>query len=257
MFRLDNQVAVITGGAGLLGRAIASTLAMSGANVFIADSDLAKAKEAAKELNEASNKVTAISLNIANLNSIKRVIKAISHKAGRIDIWINNAYPRTKDWDVPFEKIPARSWKKNIDAHLNGYCFCCQAAAEYMKSQGGGSIINMASIYGIQGPDFSIYENTKMTMPAAYSVIKGGIVNFTRYLASYYGPHGVRVNSISPGGIENEQPINFIKKYSQKTPLRRMGKPDDVAAAVQYLAAPAASYVTGHNLIVDGGWSIT
>ena len=125
-----------------------------------------------------------------------------------------------------------------------------------MKKQNFGSLINMSSIYGKIGPDFSIYSNTDMTMPAAYSAIKGGINNMTRYLASYYGGHNVRVNTVSPGGIYNNQPQSFVKNYSEKVPLKRMGSPKDIVSAVYYLLTDDAAYVTGHNLIVDGGWTI-
>lgn len=169
---------------------------------------------------------------------------------------INNAYPRTDDWGLKFEDIPPSSWRANVDLHMNGYCLCCQKAAEQMKKQGAGSIINIGSIYGIVGPDFSIYEGTSMTMPAAYAVIKGGIIQFTRYLASYYGASGVRVNSISPGGVFDGQDSAFVEKYSAKVPLGRMAEPDDISGAVLFLASDASKYITGHNLVVDGGWSV-
>ena len=124
-----------------------------------------------------------------------------------------------------------------------------------MKRQKKGSLINIASTYGINGPDFSIYEGTEMTMPAAYAVIKGGLVNFTKYLASYYAKHGVRVNALSPGGVFDNQPESFVKNYNKKTPLGRMARPEDMVGAIVYLASDASSYVTGHNLVVDGGWS--
>ena len=120
----------------------------------------------------------------------------------------------------------------------------------------GGSIINIASIYGVVAPDFSIYEGTTMTMPGAYAAIKSGIIGMSRYMASYYAPYKIRVNSVSPGGIRDKQPVSFIKKYEKRTPLGRMGTPADVAAAVLYLSADASSYVTGQNIIVDGGWTI-
>jgi NAD(P)-dependent dehydrogenase (short-subunit alcohol dehydrogenase family) len=124
-----------------------------------------------------------------------------------------------------------------------------------MKRQGFGSLINMSSIYGLTGPDFTIYEGTQMTTPVAYSAIKGGINNMSRYLASYYGPYQVRVNTVSPGGIFDNQPQQFVENYNKKVPMRRMGSPKDIVAAVHYLLTDEASYVTGHNLVVDGGWT--
>jgi len=124
-----------------------------------------------------------------------------------------------------------------------------------MKDQRHGSVVNIASIYGTVGPDFSIYEGTNMTMPAAYSAIKGGVINFTRYLASYYGSYNIRVNCISPGGIFDKQSPNFVNKYESKVPLRRMGLPEDISPAVGFLLAQESSYITGQNIIIDGGWT--
>jgi len=124
-----------------------------------------------------------------------------------------------------------------------------------MKNQQFGSIVNISSIYGTVGPDFTIYEGTNMTMPAAYSAIKGGIVNFTRYLASYYGPYGIRVNCVSPGGILDQQDELFVKQYEKKVPMRRMGLPEDIAPSISFLLSDETKYITGQNLIIDGGWT--
>jgi NAD(P)-dependent dehydrogenase (short-subunit alcohol dehydrogenase family) len=244
LFSLKGKAAVITGGAGLIGGELSRGLAESGAAVIVADKN--------KNKDKAFFKLT----DITKERSISALIDFVDKKFGGIDVWINNAYPRTKDWGVKFEDILQASWKKNIDDHLGGYFLCCQKIAEYMKNKKRGSIINMASIYGIVGPDFSIYENTDMTMPAAYSAIKGGIITFTKYLASYYGKYNVRVNCVSPGGVYNDQPKAFVKKYVKKVPLNRMACSDDIVGAVVYLASDASKYVTGHNLVVDGGWSI-
>ncbi len=254
IFDLTEKIAVVTGGAGLIGKAIACALSEFGATVYVADLDIKAAKAVS---NERPGKLVPIALDITKTTSIRSCLKKIVSDTGRIDIWVNSAYPRTKDWGAKFEQIKPESWRKNIDSHLNGYCFCCQAVAEQMKKQKNGTIINMASVYGVRGPDFSIYQNTNMTMPAAYSVIKGGIVNFTRYLASYYGKHGIRINAVSPGGVLDGQPKTFIKQYSMKTPLGRMAQPEDIVGAVLYLASSASSYVTGQNLIVDGGFTVS
>ena len=131
----------------------------------------------------------------------------------------------------------------------------CKEAAKIMKDHGGGSIINMASIYGVVAPDFSIYEGTEMTMPVAYASIKAGIIAMTKYIATYFGADNIRANTISPGGIYDNQAPSFVAEYSRKTPIGRMGKPSDIVGAVIYLASDASSYVTGHNLIIDGGWT--
>ncbi len=255
LFDLEGKVVVVTGGSGLLGAAFSEALSSVRAKVIIADINIEAGRRQVDILSANGGVAEFFFLNIAEYNSISDCIKEILSKWGRIDAWINNAYPRTKDWNLPFEKISPESWRVNIDSHLNGYCFCCQQVAEHMKTAGGGSIINIASIYGSVGPDFSVYDGTSMTMPAAYSVIKGGVINFTRYLASYYGPYGVRVNAVSPGGIAADQPAVFREKYEKKTPLRRMGTPRDIVGAIVFLSSEAGAYVTGHNLVVDGGWS--
>ena len=172
-----------------------------------------------------------------------------------MDVWVNCAYPRTDDWGNVVEKLSLDSWKKNVDMHLNGTAWLNRSVALIMKEQRSGSIINMSSIYGVVGNDFTVYDGTDMTSPMAYSAIKGGINSLTRYLASYFGPFNVRVNSVCPGGVFNHQAPAFVKSYSNKTPLKRMGKPDEIAAVVLFLASDAASYITGSNIMVDGGWT--
>jgi len=250
LFSCAGKVVVVTGGAGLIGAQIVKGFVSSGATVYIADNNKDKAK---KLLNLP--KVKFVYLNILSESSIIEAFEVVRESDKRIDVLVNSAYPRTSDWGNKFEDIPFASWKTNLDGQLGGYFLCCREAAKYMKRQGGGSIINIGSTYGVVAPDFSIYAGTKMTMPAAYSAIKGGLINFSRYLASYYGKDKIRVNVVSPGGIFDNQPESFVEKYSKKTILGRMGKPSEMAGAVVFLASEAASYVTGHNLMVDGGWT--
>ena len=186
---------------------------------------------------------------------MKGFIKILIDRFGKIDGWVNNAYPRTEDWGNKFEDIKYESWKKNVDLQLGSVFLCCKLVLEHMKKNNYGSIVNIASIYGVIGPDFSIYEGTEMTMPAAYSAIKGGVINFSRYLASYYGKYGLRVNCVSPGGIYNNQNKKFVNNYIKNVPLKRMGMPSDISPAVSFLLSEDSSYVTGQNLIVDGGWT--
>ena len=169
---------------------------------------------------------------------------------------MNNAYPRTSDWGAKFEDVNYDSWAKNIDYQLNSCFSCSQLILQNFVLQGFGSIVNIGSIYGIVGNDFSLYEDFNGTSPAAYSAIKGGIINFTRYLAAYYGSKGIRVNCVSPGGVFDNQHKSFIAKYESRVPLRRLANPDDIAPAVSFLLSDDAKYITGHNLVVDGGWTI-
>jgi NAD(P)-dependent dehydrogenase (short-subunit alcohol dehydrogenase family) len=242
--KLTDKIILLTGGNGLLGKAIQQNLVLQGAVVINADIEV-----------QDSEDCTSLKCDITIEESVKRVVELILKRYGRIDGLINNAYPRTKDWGVKFEDIPFLSWQKNIDFQLNSYFLLSQTVLASMKEKKSGSIVNIGSIYGVVGPDFSIYEGTEMTNPAAYSAIKGGLINLTRYLASYYGPHQVRVNCVSPGGVFDNQPEKFIKNYNRKVPLGRMARPGDIAPAVSFLLSDEASYITGQNLIIDGGWT--
>lgn len=244
MFSLKDKIVVVTGGSGLLGSLYREWILKAGGIAINADINCGKDLEKHEYF-----------CDISSPEAIQEIIDALVQKYGKIDGWINNAYPRTKDWGVKFESIPIESWRENVDKHQNGYFLCCQFALEQMKTQGFGSIINLGSIYGVVGPDFSIYEGTEMTSPAAYAAIKGAIINLTKYLASYYGKFGIRVNCVSPGGIFDNQPKSFVEKFSAKAPLGRMGNPEDIAPALVYLLSDEASYITGHNLIIDGGWT--
>lgn len=250
LFSLKGKTAVVTGGAGLLGREIVKALIDCGATVYIADTD-----ERTAENEKRDKEAKFVFLDITNEDSVDNVITNIANDCGKIDILVNSAYPRTRDWGLRFEKVSFSSWKANIDAHLGGYFICCQKIAEHMKKQRGGTIINIGSIYGVVAPDFSIYDGTEMTMPVAYSAIKGGIIALTNYIATYYGNYNIRANTISPGGIFDNQPESFVEKYSRKTPLGRMGLPREIAGSVVFLASEASSYITGQNIIVDGGWT--
>jgi NAD(P)-dependent dehydrogenase (short-subunit alcohol dehydrogenase family) len=250
MFSLKGKTSMVCGGAGLIGREIVKGLRDFGATVYIADTN----KDKAVDLIDDST-VRYVALDMTSAESVIAAIKTMISTSGRIDIMVNSAYPRTADWGLKLEKIPFDSWKANVDSQLGGYFLCCQAVAEQMKKQGGGSIVNLGSIYGVAAPDFSIYEGTEMTMPAAYAAVKGGGMALTNYLATYYAKHKVRANTVSPGGIFDNQPPAFVEKYSAKTPLGRMGSADEIVGAVIFLASDASSYVTGQNLLVDGGWT--
>jgi NAD(P)-dependent dehydrogenase (short-subunit alcohol dehydrogenase family) len=254
-FRMDGKVVAVTGGCGLIGSKTVEAFCELGAFVYICDLDEEKASIIKSQLNKEKNKCDYLHLDITSQRSLENAMECILGKNKKIDTWINAAYPRTEDWGNYFEEIEFDSWRKNVDMHLNGYFLCCQKVSEIMKKQKFGSIINFTSIYGVVGPDFSIYEGTKMTMPAAYAAIKGGVENLTRYMATYLGKYNIRVNNICPGGVFNNQDSTFTRKYNKNTPLGRMAKPEEIASAVVFLATDAASYITGHTLTVDGGWT--
>lgn len=243
--KVKDKVIIVTGGNGLIGKEIVNHLKKNGAIVINADIGVE---------NDLNNGL--LNCDITNADSVLKMIDKVINQFQRIDGLVNNAYPRTSDWGLHFEKIPLESWKMNVDIQLNSCFYISQQVLKIMKQQNSGSIVNIASIYGVVGNDFSVYENTDgMTSPAAYSAIKGGIINFTRYLSSYYGKHNINVNCVSPGGIFNHQNEKFVEQYEAKVPLKRMGKPEEIAPAVSFLLSDEATYISGQNLIVDGGWT--
>ncbi|OAZ03112.1 SDR family oxidoreductase [Flavobacterium succinicans] len=243
MNSLKDKIIIVTGGSGLLGREIVKNLEGKGAIAINADISV-----------ETDFKKHTLSVDITSEQSIVIALKTVVDFYGKIDGLVNNAYPRTKDWGTKFEDIIYESWKKNVDMQMNTiFLFIQKIIPELLKSK--GSIVNMTSIYGVVGNDLTIYENTSINTAAPYSAIKGGVINFTRYLASYYGRQGVRVNCVSPGGIFDNQHETFVANYEKKVPMGRMGNPDDIAPAVSFLLSDEAKYITGQNLIVDGGWT--
>lgn len=241
---LKDKVIIVAGGGGLIGRAIVADIKKKGGIVVNADitvkTDIVNG---------------SFCLDISDDKSIHELVESVLHYHGRIDGVVNTTYPRTKDWGAFFEDIKLESWRKNIDMQMNSCFVLCQAVLKVMAKQKFGSIVNIASIYGVVGNDFTLYEEYGGTSPAAYCAIKGGIINFTRYLASYYGKLNIRVNCVSPGGIFDNQHSSFVERYCAKVPMRRMGNPDDIAPAVSFMLSDEAKYVTGQNLVIDGGWT--
>ena len=241
---LKDKVIIITGGSGLIGKELVADVKSKGGIPINADIGI-KTDLSSGELQ----------IDITNDQSIQNGIDLVIGSFGRVDGLVNNAYPRTKDWGAKFEDINPDSWRSNVNMQLNSYFVCCQKVLKIMLFNKSGAIVNIASIYGVVGNDFSLYEEYGGTSPAAYSAIKGGLISFTRYLASYYGKHGIRVNCVSPGGIFDNQHPSFVSRYKAKVPLGRLGNPEDIAPAVSFLLSDQAKYITGQNLIVDGGFT--
>lgn len=254
-FLIAGKVAYVTGGLGLIGLEVSKALAAAGGRTIILDIDEKRAESEIKEILGAGYEAHFEFFDLTDLEHIDAHVKQLKKKYGTIDVWVNSAYPRTADWGNDVEGLTLDSWRKNVDMHLNGYAWVSRAVAMIMKGQDGGSIINMGSIYGVVGNDFTVYEGTDMTGPMAYSAIKGGIVNMSKYLASYFGEYNVRINTVCPGGIFDGQTEGFIDSYKKRTPLRRLGKAEEIATVVLFLASEAASYVTGATIMVDGGWT--
>ncbi|MEZ5008882.1 MAG: SDR family oxidoreductase [Chitinophagales bacterium] len=263
LFSLKNKTAIVTGACGLLGQQHCIALAEAGANVIVADIDQQKASALAAELN---GNHLGLSVNVTSKASLNQAKEIILEKYSQIDILVNNAAvndmfenPELSGFYSRFENYPLDSWTKSLEVNVTGVFLASQVFGSVMAEAGKGSIINIASTYGVIGPDQSIYvepgKEQQFFKSPAYPATKGAIVNFTKYLAAYWGKNGVRVNTLSPGGVENGQEDWFIKNYSQKTLLNRMAQPQDYKGALVYLASEASSYMTGGNLIVDGGWT--
>ncbi len=263
IFNLRNKTAIVTGALGLIGKEHCRALSEAGANVIVTDIDENKCSEFAETLPTES---TGIEVDVTNKESIKELRDKILKRFGHIDILVNNAAindmfenPKAASEQSKFENYPLELWQKSVDVNLTGVFLCSQILGFEMAKQKNGSIINVASTYGITAPDQSLYikedGSQSFYKPPAYSATKGAVIMFTRYLAAYWGKEGVRVNTLTPGGVENNQDEFFINKYSAKTQLGRMAKPNDYKGALIFLASDASSYMTGANLVVDGGWT--
>jgi NAD(P)-dependent dehydrogenase (short-subunit alcohol dehydrogenase family) len=253
LFRLDNKIALVTGGAGIYGTHIATALAEAGAHVVVASRSVANCQSLASSLDARGLRAEAAELDLVSEKSIRGLRASLMAKHDRIDVLVNNAVARGGG---DLRQTSAAQWEESMKVNSTGLFLACQVFSECMQQARSGSIINIASIYGMVGPDFSIYEGTELTNPVNYAFAKGGMISLTRHLASFLAPYNVRVNCLSPGGFQNEQtPEEFVPKYTGRTPMRRMAEADDIKGPVVFLASDASRYVTGQNLAVDGGWT--
>ncbi|HRN25145.1 MAG: SDR family oxidoreductase [Ignavibacteriaceae bacterium] len=263
LFSLKNKIAIVTGALGLIGKNHCIALSEAGANVVVCDLDDIKCKDFAASL---PTKSIEVGVDITKKSSVENLRDKTLKEFGKIDILVNNAAindmfenPQAAAEQSMFENYPLEMWQQSLNVNVTGTFLCSQIIGTEMSKSKKGSIINVASTYGIVGPDQSIYKKPDGTQSfyksAAYPATKGAIISFTRFLAAYWGDKGVRVNTLSPGGVENNQDEYFINNYSTKTPLGRMAQPTDYKGAILFLASDASSYMTGANLIVDGGWT--
>ena len=263
LFAFNNKTAVVTGALGLLGKKHCEALAEAGANVVVADLDGEAAGTFADYLGEQH---LGLGLDVTDKSSVQEAAEQIIQRFGRVDILVNNAAindrfenPAMAKELSAFENYPLDAFQLSIDVNITGVFLCSQVFGSLMAAQGSGSIINIASTYGMVGPDQAIYcdDDGEQTFykSAAYPVTKGAVLNFTRFLAAYWGRKGVRVNTLSPGGVEHHQEQFFVRNYSAKTLLGRMATAEDYQGALVFLASEASKYMTGANLVVDGGWT--
>lgn len=256
LFDLSGKVIVVAGGAGRICATACGALADHGARVVVADVD----EDAGRAVADACGEAAVYEpLDVTDDGSIARLFERVDDRFGRLDVQVNAAYPRDDSYGTRFTERPPDSWRANVDAQLNATATLCREAIGRMRTQeSGGSVINFGSTYGMAAPDFAVYDEADMApSPAHYSASKAGILNLTRWLAARYGPDGVRVNAVSPGGVFDDQDEQFVAAYERRTPLGRMARSEDLHGALVYLASDASGYVTGHTLAVDGGWTTT
>ena len=265
-FSLEGKTALVTGGAGLLGHQFTRTLGEAGAKVVVADVNFNAAYSLARGLRESNIRAVAVKVNVTDPDSVSALMEHTLHEFNSIDVLVNCAAidpkfdPQHLDEQSgnAFEDYPLQAWQTSLDVNLTGVFLTCQAAAREMAQQGSGVMVNISSIYGLKAPDQRIYpkvDGRQQYKPVDYPVTKAAILGLTRYLAAYYAGTQIRVNALTPGGIYNEHDEPFISNYSAKTILGRMASPDEMNAALLFLASDASSYMTGANLIIDGGYT--
>lgn len=274
-FDLTGKTALVMGGRGFLGRRFCAALAEFGANVYSADlADLSLAAASDHTMTSVATEIKQFDCDVTDPASVKQLIAKISSSSSRIDALVYSVTAKPRDFYKPFTECSLEGWQSALRVELDGLFLTTQAVGKLMEQAGAGSMIFLSSIYGIVGNDQHIYEGANLRelylgdsadndlsqkqlyAHPVYAAAKGAVISLTRFLAAYWGDNNIRVNCISPGGLahpgENEQ---FLQRYSARVPLHRKGGLDEISGAVVYLASDASSYVTGHNLVVDGGWT--
>jgi NAD(P)-dependent dehydrogenase (short-subunit alcohol dehydrogenase family) len=259
LFDLSGRTALITGGAGLLASEHAIALSQYGAKVIISDVNVDVCKQKAAELEKLGVQVEVLALDVTSKANWIAVASEILERHARIDILVNNAgftnQSKTSSFDKSFENFPLEDWNAIMNVNLTGTFLGCQVVGAQMLKQGKGSIINIASLYGVVSPNHKMYPGTGISQPVAYSVSKHGVVSLTKYLATLWAERGIRVNSLTPGGIMNGHDGLFLERFKNLNPIGRMSDKSELRGGIVFLASDASSHVVGHNLVIDGGWT--
>lgn len=261
-FDLSDAIVVVTGGAGILGTQFVCALAAYGARVALVDIDMHKARGVADEIKmHRGLEVWPYQADISCLADVTNLHERVRSELGEVTTLVNNAATKSPNFFEPFETFPLEDWEHVMRVNTTGVMLGCQVFGAAMARRGKGSIINILSIYGIVAPDQRIYEGSEyegrpINTPAVYSTSKAAVWGLTKYLATYWGDKGVRVNAITPGGVFSGQNDVFVQKYSARVPMGRMADRDEICGAVVFLASGASTYMTGQNLVIDGGLTV-
>ena len=253
---LSGKVVVVTGGAGLLGKTFCRAIAASGGIAVVADIDKDRAEAAADEIRTECGDAKGHVLDITSAIAINALIHTVQDTYGRIGAVVNNAYPRGPNYGRKVEQVEYEDFCASIDRHLGGYFLVMQQFSMYFTKTGCGNIINIGSIYGSMAPRFEVYDETPMTMPVEYAAIKSGVAHLSRYFAQYYKKQGIRVNTLSPGGIFDHQPEHFLGRYMSHSGRKGMLDGSDIVGTLLFLLSDASKHVTGQEIIVDDGFSL-
>ncbi|RJX31640.1 MAG: SDR family oxidoreductase [Desulfarculus sp.] len=267
IFDLSGRVVLIVGGAGGIGRRMAAAIARAGAQVLIADQDSGRCQELARAIaDEIGGRLAGLAMDVTQEAGVVQAFAGLGQEYGRLDGLVYNVMAKPSGYYRPFDQYPWETWRRVLETNLGGAFLCCREAGKLMLPAGQGSVVLTASVYGVVAPDQRIYEGSTsagniygggdpLSCPAAYSASKGGLIALARHLAALWGPAGVRVNCLTPGGVYDGQEEAFHQAYQARTPLGRMAAFTDFDGAAVFLLSEAAAYMTGVNLVVDGGWT--
>ena len=254
---LNNKVIVVTGGAGLLGKEFIREILTNDGTAILTDIKISLAKNFIDKMKiEYPDNFYARNMDITNKSSINSLIKDVSKRYKGIDCLVNNAYPKNKNYGKQMEDVSYKDFSENISAHVGGYFLTSQRFGAFFKNHNGGNIINIGSIYGTLAPRFELYKNTEMTTPVEYVAIKASVIQLTKYFAQYFKKDNIRVNCLSPGGIQDSQPKSFISAYNSFCSEKGMLDPRDVANTLIFLLSDSSKFITGQNLIIDDGFTL-